>query len=108
MGPRCTWLFLFYLICVVDNIKGLKQNETSYRRTYNSIYTMYHNDLDTLFPFYLDIILLHYLYYSSYYYILLCCLLLHVLCTRCAPRAVCAQQHSSTRRLPRKFEFVAA
>ena len=22
MGPRCTWLFLFYLICVIDGIKG--------------------------------------------------------------------------------------
>ena len=44
----------------------------------------------------------------SYCCILLCCLLLYVLCTRCAPRAVCAQQHSSTRRLPRKLEFVAA
>ena len=25
MGPRCTWLFLFYLICVIDSIKGFSR-----------------------------------------------------------------------------------
>ena len=25
MGPRCTWLFLFYLICVTDSIKGFSR-----------------------------------------------------------------------------------
>ena len=32
MGPRCSWLFLFFLICVTDSIKGFSR-----RREYWSI-----------------------------------------------------------------------